>query len=200
MLSFGVGSVRRAFSGAVVVTAIGLSMACSVVLPMFGYPPHATRSTPPRNIENTVKSVSSPLQSLDLSTTAGDLQINGESPPTALFFFRGHWCPYCNTQLEDLNTKQAELKKMGVTLIGISADDVEDTMELKEDLKLDFHLASDPDLRAIKALGTLDSENEISWPAIVLIERGEVTYRWIAESTSERIGASEVVHQIKQAM
>ena len=71
---------------------------------------------------------------------------------------------------------------------------------LKKDLNLDFELASDPDMETIKALGTLDEENEISWPAIILIEDGKVSYRWIADSASERIAADEVVRKIKSAM
>lgn len=179
---------------------VGLGSACSVVLPLFGYPPHATRSTPPENIEQTVRAVSTPAPTLVLATTAGTERIDADTRPTALFFFRGHWCPYCNTQLEQLNERQADFQAMGVRLIGISADGVEDTAELKEELALGFDLASDAQLQTIKALGTLDAENEIAWPAIVVIRDGAIVYRWIAESTSERTEVSEIMRQMQAAL
>ncbi|MFL0799986.1 MAG: AhpC/TSA family protein [Agarilytica sp.] len=42
--------------------------------------------------------------------------------PTILIFYRGSWCPYCNTQLGELKTIEGKLEQMGYQLIAISPD------------------------------------------------------------------------------
>lgn len=41
--------------------------------------------------------------------------------PVVVVFYRGNWCPYCNLQLRALQVKLNEFKKLGATLIAISA-------------------------------------------------------------------------------
>ena len=41
---------------------------------------------------------------------------------TILFFYRGGWCPFCNTQMGQLKKIEGKLAKMGYQLVGVSTD------------------------------------------------------------------------------
>ena len=45
-----------------------------------------------------------------------------KSGPVLLVFYRGGWCPYCNSQVHDLTTAYPEYKKRGVTPVAVSVD------------------------------------------------------------------------------
>ena len=82
-----------------------------------------------------------------------DLGAAVAKKPTILVFYRGGWCPYCNTQLAGLAKSAAELKAMGYQIIGVSPDS---PAELKKTIgknKLDYTLVSDSKAELIDALG-----------------------------------------------
>ena len=45
---------------------------------------------------------------------------------TILFFYRGGWCPFCNTQMGQLKQIESQLSSLGFQLIGISTDNAQD--------------------------------------------------------------------------
>lgn len=73
--------------------------------------------------------------------------------PTALIFYRGGWCPFCNRQLSGLQSIEGDLKKLGYRLVAVSPDRAE---ELKKSLgknKLTYQVLSDSPMDAAKAFG-----------------------------------------------
>jgi peroxiredoxin len=42
--------------------------------------------------------------------------------PVVLVFYRGGWCPWCNTQLGQLRAAESDLRAMGFDLLFVSAD------------------------------------------------------------------------------
>jgi len=62
---------------------------------------------------------------------------------TILFFYRGGWCPFCNTQMGQLKAIEGELTKLGFQLIGISTDSVEDLNKSIKNKELSYQLVSD---------------------------------------------------------
>jgi peroxiredoxin len=73
--------------------------------------------------------------------------------PTVLIFYRGGWCPYCNTHLSALLDIQDDLKTAGVQMFAISIDQ---PSKLKETPKYDefsYTLMSDADAEAAEAFG-----------------------------------------------
>ncbi len=176
------------------------TVGCSVILPIFGYPPHAARSEPPPDIETRAAKRDAPAPDVTLQTTAGEIRTADTKATLAVFFFRGHWCPYCRGQLEEFNAQRQELEKLNITLVGVSADPPEETAELRTDLELHFALSSDAKLDAIRAFGVLDAENEIAWPALFVIRDGQVAYRWIAEDKAERLEVTQMMQQIRSAV
>lgn len=62
---------------------------------------------------------------------------------TILFFYRGGWCPFCNTQMGQLKKVENELGKLGFQLIGVSTDDVKDLQKSIGKHQLSYQLLAD---------------------------------------------------------
>lgn len=73
------------------------------------------------------------------------------SKPTILIFYRGGWCPFCNTQLGKLATIQGELQTLGYQLVAISPDAPEFLKPTADKAKAGYTLLSDSSAEAIKA-------------------------------------------------
>lgn len=72
---------------------------------------------------------------------------------TILFFYRGGWCPFCNTQMGQLKKIEPSLKKLGFQLIGISTDAPKDLQKSVKDMDLSYQLLSDFDSTVSQAFG-----------------------------------------------
>ncbi len=55
---------------------------------------------------------------------------------TLVLFYRGHHCPICKTQLEELERKLPELASRGVSVIAVSADSQERAERSKAEWKI----------------------------------------------------------------
>ncbi len=73
--------------------------------------------------------------------------------PTILIFYRGSWCPYCNTQLGELKTIEGKLAQMGYQLIAISPDLPVNLTSSIERHKLAYTILSDSSAEAARAFG-----------------------------------------------
>lgn len=82
-------SPQRVRGVAVVVTALQV-LACSVVLQAAGYPPEATRKSPPQGIEERVLKKGAAMPPVTLASTKGDLSFE-KGKRHVLVFYRGAW-------------------------------------------------------------------------------------------------------------
>ena len=73
--------------------------------------------------------------------------------PAVLVFYRGGWCPYCNTQLSGLRLIRGDLDALGFRLIAISPDSPEHLKKTLEDQTLDYTLLSDSGAEAMRGFG-----------------------------------------------
>lgn len=73
--------------------------------------------------------------------------------PTALVFYRGGWCPFCNRHLAEVQKASAQLREMGYQIIGISPDKAEFLKASSEKHDLSYSLLSDSPMKASKAFG-----------------------------------------------
>lgn len=62
---------------------------------------------------------------------------------TVLFFYRGGWCPFCNTQMGQLKKIEIQLTKLGFQLIGISTDNAQDLQKSIGEHQLNYQLLAD---------------------------------------------------------
>jgi peroxiredoxin len=73
--------------------------------------------------------------------------------PTVLVFYRGGWCPYCNTQLSDLAKVKDKLAQMGFQTVAVSMDRPAKLRQTLDKQTLDYTLLSDADAELTKAFG-----------------------------------------------
>lgn len=77
----------------------------------------------------------------DNTTPSLKALLNGKK--SILFFYRGGWCPFCNTQMGQLKKIENQLADMGFQLIGISTDSVADLKASIKKQDLNYQLLSD---------------------------------------------------------
>jgi peroxiredoxin len=73
--------------------------------------------------------------------------------PTVLVFYRGGWCPYCNTQLSDLAQIEGELRRMGLQIVAVSMDKPAALRSTLDKSELGYTLLSDADAQLTRAFG-----------------------------------------------
>lgn len=98
----------------------------------------------------------STLPSVEVRTPAGmvvDLKEVTAGSPSVLIFYRGGWCPYCNSHLSEIQAIEEDLKAMGVRIFAISPDRPELLVETAQRNDLGYTLLSDSKAEAIKAFG-----------------------------------------------
>ncbi len=76
-----------------------------------------------------------------------------DGKPTVLVFYRGGWCPFCNTHLSDLAKVEGDLKQLGYQLIAITPDKPEEMRKTVEKRHLSYQLFSDTKADALKKFG-----------------------------------------------
>ena len=72
---------------------------------------------------------------------------------TILFFYRGGWCPFCNTQMGQLKAITPRLKALGFDLVGISTDAPDGLKKSTDKMDLDYQLLSDFNSEVSSAFG-----------------------------------------------
>jgi peroxiredoxin len=65
--------------------------------------------------------------------------------PVVVSFYRGAWCPYCNTELQALQGSLDAIKDRGASLVAVSPQAPDTSLSLVERLGLGFDVLSDLD-------------------------------------------------------
>jgi peroxiredoxin len=142
--------------------------------------------------------------------------------PALIITFRGGWCPYCNTQLQELRNVLPEIKQSGVDVLFLSGDRPEILYSnLKQETQdsingLDYTILSDADISAGKAFGlafrvpdetinkyrqrdwdlassSMDKYKVLSIPAVYVIRaNGEIAFAYSEPDYRVRLPAEEV--------
>jgi len=99
--------------------------------------------------------------------------IMGPKGALLLFYRSADWCPYCKTQLIDLQSRLGELRAKGLGVAAISYDPVPTLAEFATRKQITFPLLSDVGSATIKAFGILNPMPEMAFgpdkddPAVV---------------------------------
>ncbi len=91
------------------------------------------------------------LKTVDGQTA--DLVDLVEEKPTVLVFYRGGWCPYCNTQLGRLKEIEQQILDAGWQIIAISPDRPQKLSESIIKHQMKYTLFSDSKMEASKNFG-----------------------------------------------
>jgi peroxiredoxin Q/BCP len=111
-------------------------------------------------------------------------EVYGQSPYTLVYFYPKADTPGCTKQGCSLRDAYADLTKKGVTIIGVSTDDVEDQKAFKAKYNLPFTLLADTDKKVMKAFG----QSGIMWASrqAYLIHDGKIVYADHKGSTTQQ--------------
>lgn len=142
--------------------------------------------------------------------------------PTVLAFYRGGWCPYCNRQMEGLQSAQADLTKLGYRIVAISPDRAEELQKSVAKHQLTYQLVSDSPMDAAKAFGVafrvddgtlgkykgfgIDLEaasgmphHYLPVPSVFLIGKdGKIKYRYFNADYKVRLSTEELLAAARQ--
>ncbi len=79
------------------------------------------------------------------SATGGTVRLYEalDKGPVILNFYRGGWCPFCNLELQALQSRIEEIRSLGATLIGVSPETPDNSLTTAEKHQLDFDVLSD---------------------------------------------------------
>jgi peroxiredoxin len=113
---------------------------------------------------------------------------------TALVFFRGNWCPFCQGYLKELNGDfLRDLRAAGGEMIAVTAQSLAGAEAAKTDWALNYDAVSDPSLalanrfdmaitpKAQTPLAGVEGEypNGMSQPGVVILDKtGKELVRW----------------------
>jgi peroxiredoxin len=95
----------------------------------------------------------------DQTGTAQTLEsLKGPNGLMLVFYRSADWCPFCKSQLVELETAREDLKKRGLGVAAISYDSVAVLKFFADRKAVHFPLLSDEDSRVIRAFGLLNEE------------------------------------------
>jgi peroxiredoxin len=144
--------------------------------------------------------------------------------PILLAFYRGGWCPYCNSEIHALTTAYPEYQERGVSPVAVSVDKPDAEAKMKATYTIPFPVLSDSDAAVIEAFHVVNhvdndtlakmkgfgvdlesysgkTHHEIAIPALFLIDRTGIV-RWahsdpdikVRPSTAQILAAVDAVH------
>ena len=88
----------------------------------------------------------SPAPEFQLPNQNGALVSSKEllkNGPLVVTFYRGMWCPYCNTDLSNLKRYKGQLEELGASMLSISPQLPEFNKQITERHRLNFDLLTD---------------------------------------------------------
>jgi peroxiredoxin len=126
-------------------------------------------------------------------------------PMTALVFFQGRWCPFCMTQLRELEDHGEEFRRIGAEVAVVSIEDVATAAQTKQDFP-SLTVVSDEQRELSNAIdlinrGFAPDGGDSAAPTIVLVD-DTGTVRWLHRPTRfiARPSAAELATTIERQM
>ena len=140
------------------------------------------------------------------TTTATVLSETSDHELSVLVFYRGHWCPFCQSYLRELNGEfRTQVEASGGRMVGITSESAELAAKAKEDWGIGFDVLSDPSTtlaqqfdinitpKAQSPLADHPTEypNGMSQTGVIVIDRsGDVIYNWAVDPTEVNLHGS----------
>ncbi|MES0489039.1 MAG: peroxiredoxin-like family protein [Leptospirales bacterium] len=191
-----------------------LAVGCSQI-------PEHLKSVPLDAKDTKPLSVNQDIPNVDMEIEGTEFREYVTGKPLILIFYRGGWCPYCNTHFGEISTIQDELISMGVRIIAISPDSQESLMSTKEKHMMKYELVSDQDAKIIAAFGLayrvtdkrvsiykqhkMDIEKAsgrnhrvLPVPAVYLVNsKGTIIYKYANPDYKVRLQPEELLKEVK---
>lgn len=105
-----------------------------------------------------------------------------------LLFYRGSWCPYCVSQLADIQNILPKLASHNVQLLAVSRDKDTKSAKLAEHFDQPYLFLSDRKLNVAESYG-IKRNMFLSHPAVFLVDT-EGTVRWYYANSDKKMRPS----------
>jgi peroxiredoxin len=93
-----------------------------------------------------------------------------ENGPILINFYRGSWCPYCSFELRALQKLLPEFQKRNVTLVAISGELPNSSLDTKSKNELEFTVLSDVDNVFARKLGIVWKQPDVMKDVLAFAE------------------------------
>ncbi len=109
-----------------------------------------------------------------------------------LLFYRGGWCPFCVSHLDDIQALFPSLDQYAVQLLAISPEDATASAKLANKFDQPYVFVSDADL-AITDLYGIRRDAELPHPAVFLIDsEGSLAWYYVGEDYKQRPSSAQL--------
>ena len=116
----------------------------------------ATQDLINSGIQDRVLKVNETLPAFTLANQAGAQVASAQllqQGPIVLTFYRGFWCPYCNTDLANLNKYVAQIRELGAELVAISPELPQYSQKVIDTQRLGYDILHDPSNQGAETIG-----------------------------------------------
>ncbi len=127
--------------------------------------------------------------------------LKGPKGLVLMFSRSADWCPYCKTQMADLNQQAGKFKQRGLHVAALTYDSTEILKAFAARVGIRYTLLSDPGSRTIRAFGILNTSVDpatprygIPFPGTYIIDaNGVITAKYFDDDYRERISAASIL-------
>lgn len=151
----------------------------------------------------------------DLEGNQVSILTLAKEKPIIVIFYRGGWCPYCNTHLSELGKNEAAILDLGYQIIAISPDAAKKLQETADKDELKYRLLSDGTGDFAKAVGIAfkapekygkmlreasDGENAgyLPVPSVFVLDKdGKITFEYINPDYKKRLSGELLLTVLK---
>ncbi len=145
----------KGFVGLFVVSCLAFGIATNAA------PQQPSTSAKPPDVQKLGPQVGTRVPDFSLPDQRGQTRtlqsLMGPKGLMLVFFRSADWCPYCKTQLAELETRVADLKKNGLGVAAVSYDPVSVLADFTTRRQITFPLLSDSGSVLIKRYGILNT-------------------------------------------
>ena len=175
---------------------VALLAVCASASPVVAQQPAA--SPPAPNVRSLGPKVGDTLPAFSLQDQSGRMRtlesLMGPKGLMLTFSRSASWCPYCKTQLVEMEGRLADVQKSGYAVAVITYDPVPVLAEFATRRQITFPLLSDAGSAVIKRYGllntTVDPANKLfgyPFPGTFVVDRrGVVTSRFFEDTYQDR--------------
>ncbi len=128
----------------------------TIVKPIFYYPfflflllAFIIKSESPKGLS--VGDIAPGFNAMDQFGKQFDLDAQLKKGPVVLMFYRGHWCKYCNRQLEQLSDSLQFIFEKGASVVTVTPEVMEFVDETSQKFNSSFRIISDKNMEIMNA-------------------------------------------------
>jgi len=137
-------------------------------------------------------------------------QLHGTA--AVILFVRGNWCPFCNSQVENLTVYYKDIIDLGARLILITPKPLETTKRVAKFFEVEFDFWLDDQLTVTKQLGLLQQSgvpkghrkeygDDTIWPtALVVDPNGIIRYSELSKFIADRPNPKTLLRELRAAL